>query len=92
MNFAKCLLVALCLWMPAATFAAAAIASVAVEHAAPCEEAPAAEEMSDQNELFFPSSVTPMAHTAQHTFDRTSQRVLDGHVVEIFIPPPNPAA
>ncbi|MDP3542377.1 MAG: hypothetical protein Q8T11_07925 [Elusimicrobiota bacterium] len=91
MNFAKCLLVALALWMPAASFTAAA-ANVAVEHAAPCAEAPAVEEVSEQNEMFLPARVTPVAIPTLHTFDHFSQRALDGHVAELIIPPPNPAS
>lgn len=92
MNLAKCLLVALALWMPAASFTAAAAASVSVEHAAPCEEAPATEELSEQNELFLPAYASPVPITNLRAFDHFSQRALDGHIVELLIPPPNPSS
>jgi len=91
MKLAKCLLVALALWMPAAAFAAAA-ASARVEQNAPCEETPTSEESSDsseENQFFLPSSAVPFTRSAMHTIEFASHEPLDGHIVELLIPPPN---
>lgn len=92
MKLAKCLLVALALWMPAASFAVAAGYSASVEQGEPCEEASSHDESSEQNELFLPAAVALLAPKDKLAFDHVGHRPLDGHVDELLIPPPNPAA
>jgi len=94
MTFAKCLLVALAMWMPAASFAAAVGLDSRYERSAPCEES-APEESSESRaeltEMFLPSSVAPVASTTVHTVHHESHIPLDGHIAELHSPPPNPA-
>ncbi len=94
MNFAKCLLVALAIWMPAASFAAAAGLDARFEHTAPCEQ-PAPEENSEfraeLNEMFLPSAVAPVSSGTSHTVRHESHIPLDGHIAELHSPPPNSA-
>jgi len=94
MKFAKCLLVALALWMPAASFAAAAGVDARSERTAPCEEAPpeeSSESSGELNEMFLPSSVAPAVTAAMHTVHHESHIPLDGHIAELNSPPPNSA-
>lgn len=92
MSFAKCLLVALALWMPSASFAAAVGVSVFHEQSAPCEEAPASDELSEQNDFFPPSIAAPAAPAFTRDHEHARQHPLDGHIGELHIPPPNRAA
>ena len=89
MTFAKCLTLSLALWMPAASFASAVGADAHVEHAAPCAEQDASE--SGENEMLLTSSAAPVAPAFEHVVDHDSHRSLDGHIVELLIPPPNPS-
>lgn len=95
MKFAKCLLVALALWMPAASFAAAAGFGARLEHASPCAE-PAHEESSDSraelNEMFLPASPASRSSLTAHVVQHESHRPLDGHIAELHSPPPNPSS
>lgn len=95
MKLAQFLLVALALWMPAASFAAAAAPAGVIEREAPCEE-PAPEESSELraelNEMFLPSSVAPIASGTSHTVHHESHFPLDGHIAELHSPPPNPSS
>lgn len=88
------LLVALALWMPAASFAAAISPPGVLEQASPCEE-PAPEESSELhaelNEMFLPSSVASIASGNSHTVPHESHLPLDGHIAELHSPPPNSA-
>ena len=91
MKLAKCLLVALALWMPLNSFAAAA-ASCRVEQAQAAEES--SEESSDsraEQELLLPSCVALSGRSATHTVDGHVHHQLDGHIAELHVPPPNPA-
>lgn len=89
MNLAKALLVALALWMPAASFAATVCPGSRVESQAPCAE-PAAEESSESDlELLLPSSEAPVSSMNAHTVLHESHRPLDGHIAELHSPPPN---
>ena len=92
MKFAKCLLVALALWMPTASFAAALASAGRTEQAAPCDEQ-APEESSDSrseaNEMFLPSFAIPFKTSTAHTVELLSHRPLDGHIAELHSPPPN---
>jgi len=92
MKLAKALLVALALWIPAASFAAAVCGVARLESQAPCEE-PAAEETSEQSELelLLPSSDTTVPSLTAHTVRHESHRPLDGHIAELHSPPPNSA-
>ena len=96
MNFAKCLLVALALWMPAASFAAAVESARRVEHAAPCEAPEGseseAESEGEENAMLFTLSSAPVARAFEHIVGHDSHSPLDGHIVEMLIPPPNPSA
>lgn len=92
MKFAKSLLVALTLWMPAASFAAV-VASGRAEQATPCEEQAPEEssDLSEHNEMLFTSSVVPLTIGSAHTVHHESHRPLDGHIAELHSPPPNHA-
>ena len=93
MKLAKCLLVALALWMPAASFAAAVGAS-RVEQT-PCEESTPGEScdcLSEEDALPLTPFVAPLARSSAHTVEHDAQRPLDGHIAELLIPPPNPAS
>ena len=65
MKFSKCLLVALALWMPTSSFAAAVESARRVEHAAPCEAPEGseseAESEAEENPMHFTSSSAPVA-------------------------------
>lgn len=89
MTFAKCLLVALALWLPAASFAVAVGADSRVEYTQPCAEPETSE--SEENEVSLTSSAAAPAPAFEPEFDHDSHRSLDGHIVELLIPPPNPS-
>ncbi len=94
MKLAKCLLVALALWMPTASFAAA-IASPRAEQQAPCDETTpeeSSESRAEEDTMFLSSSVAPRSIVSAHTVETESHHPLDGHIAELLIPPPNPAA
>lgn len=94
MNFAKCLLVALALWMPAASFAAALNAGPRTEASSPCEEERAPEgvsERAEDSDAFLPIFVVPALTLDSHTVLHESHRPLDGHIAELHSPPPNRA-
>lgn len=92
MNFMKCLLVALALWLPAASFAAAVGADARVEHTAPCAEPETSGCESEENEVFLASHPAGLAPAFKSNFIHNSQSSLDGPSVELLIPPPNPAS
>lgn len=90
MKLAKCLLVALALWMPTASFAAA-VASARAEQQAPFDEsAPEETETRAEEDLMLPASlIAPFSRPVIHTVESESHRPLDGHIAELLIPPPN---
>ncbi|MEQ1918470.1 MAG: hypothetical protein ABL955_04670 [Elusimicrobiota bacterium] len=93
MKLAKCLLVALALWMPAVSFAAA-LGSARTEQT-PCEEsAPeaASDARSEDNEMHLTPFIVTPAGSRSHTVELAGHRPLDGHIAELLIPPPNPAS
>lgn len=92
MNFMKCLLVALALWLPVASFAAAVGADARVEHTASCAELEPSCSESAENEAFLKSSKAAPAPVFAPIFEHDSHRSLDGHIVELLIPPPNPSS
>lgn len=87
MTFVKILLVALALWMPAASFASAVGADLHVENEAPCSEHEA-----EDNDLFLTSSAAPFAPAFAHLVSHDSHSALDGPVAELDGPPPKPSS
>lgn len=94
MKLAKCLLVALALWMPTASFAVA-VSSARAEQQALCDESAPEEsaESRDVEDLMFrAASIVPFVRSTAHTVEIDSHRPLAGHIAELLIPPPNPAS
>ena len=93
MKLAKCLLVALALWMPAASFAAA-VGAISAEQTLCDESAPeeSSDSRSEEDTMFLTSHVAPLARVSMHTVESDGQRALEGHIPEMLIPPPNPAS
>lgn len=95
MKLAKIALVALALWIPAASFAAAAVqrqeASCPAQEQAPDEAA--GESELDVKELALPCGVRAGAACAEtHFLDYEPHRRVQGLYAEPLLPPPNPAA
>jgi hypothetical protein len=89
MMLVKLLLVALALWMPAASMAAPVEAESRVETSAQSAEHEAHGSESEESELFFALPAAP--HVFEHLIGFCSHRPLDGHIIELLIPPPNPS-
>ncbi|UPT72756.1 MAG: hypothetical protein M0D55_12555 [Elusimicrobiota bacterium] len=94
MKLAKIALVALALWMPSASFAAAVFQDkqsscpAQEEQRSPDEAAGEAE----SDALFLASPVRLLVAPSACFVDHAGHEPLDGHLVEPLLPPPNPAA
>lgn len=95
MNLARCLLVALALWMPVASFAASAGVTYA-DCTASCDDSAPDEAMDSSAEdadMFFAQPLrAPVAPSSVGFHDSAGHRPLAGHLVEPLLPPPNPRA
>jgi len=90
MTFAKCLLVALALWMPAASFAVG-VASVSIENLGGAPAPDEASSESEQDAVFLPSPLRVHAPEQMRAIEIAAADRLAVHFVEPSVPPPNGA-